>query len=165
MPRVVRVVKERWQPLELRYRDCLVVIGGRKLRLAAADFAFYATLVGLRMRSARSAFVRWNTVGLVEVYLMHYAKLVPGMSRRYERVENSFKDRSEIRKREWFDERKSRSNRGVGSVGAWPGCNYEIVTKGTRPNTYSGLVVDPSCIRIRDVPSVDSGFVYRVGAG
>ena len=49
-PRVGRLIEylaaktggTRWEPIELRYRDRRVVIGGETGRLAPADFAFYA---------------------------------------------------------------------------------------------------------------------------
>ena len=157
-PRIARLIElvapkdggTRWQPLELRYSDRRVVIGGETRRLAPADFAFYAVVVRRRVNARE--FVKWDTEGLAEEYLREYRRVTHCLDGNRERVVCSFRNGVE---RQWFEERKCKVNRAIRSFGEWPGCDYKIVSKGTRPNTYSGVIVDQSCIRIRDGPSVD----------
>ena len=153
----------RWRSLELRYGDRVVVIDGRERGMPPAEFAFYGLVVYRRVNGR--GFVRWNTPGLIEEYLRHYwaaTNVTDGNRERlgpllFERDANPV--RRARRRRRWFDERKSRVNGLVRSLGEWPGCDYGIVTRGKRPATRCGVIVDARCVRIRDGPSLD-----RVGA-
>ena len=159
-PRVARLIesvasnagRERWRPLELRYHDRRVVIDGKMRQLAPADFAFYAVMVRRRI-DARN-FVTWDTEGFVREYLREYRRLAHLLDGNRERVEARL-DRYGV-ERQWFEERKCKVNRAVRPLGEWTGRDYGIVSRGRRPNTCSGVIVAPRCIRIYDGPSADA---------
>ena len=159
-PRVAQLIelaasnagRERWRPLELRYDDRRVVIGGEMRQLAPADFAFYAVMV--RRRLGAHNFVTWDTKGLAREYRREYRRLAHCLDGNRERVEARL-DRYGV-ERQWFDERKCKVNRAVRPLGEWTGRDYGIVSRGRRPNTCSGVIVDPRCIRICDGPSTDA---------
>ena len=142
-------VEPRWRRLELRYADRHVVIDGEARQLAPADFAFYALMV--RRRIDARGFVTWNTAGLAHEYLTEYRRLADSLNGNRERLEARL-ERDGI-ERQWFEERKCKVNRAVRPLGGWTGCDYRIVSRGARPNTRSGVVVDPGCIRFHDKPS------------
>ena len=146
--------RERWRPLELRYHDRCVVIDGRMRQLAPANFAFYAVMVRRRLgvcAADRRNFVAWDTEGLAHEYLCEYRRLAHFLDGNRERVEARL-DRYGV-ERQWFEERKCRVNRAVRPLGEWTGRDYGIVSRGRRPNTCSGVIVDPCCIRI-SLPAV-----------
>ena len=159
-PRVARLIeyvaanagRTRWEPIELRYRDRRVVIGRETRRLPPADLAFYAVL--LRRRLEARGFVTWDTEGLAREYLREYRRLAPCLDGNRERVEARLARHGV--ERAWFEERKSKVNRAIRPVGAWTGCDYGIVSRGRRPNTRSGVIVEPHRIRIRDGSDADS---------
>ena len=156
-PRVAQLIElvasnaggERWRPLELRYHDRHVVIDGEMRQLAPADFAFYAVMV--RRRLDAQNFVTWDAEGFAHEYLCEYRRLAHLLAGNRERVEARL-----VRygvERQWFEERKCKVNRAIRPLGEWTGRDYGIVSRGRRPNTCSGVIVDPCCIRIRGGPS------------
>lgn len=159
-PRVAQLIelvapnasRERWRPLELRYHDRRVVIGGKMRQLAPADFAFYAVMA--RRRVDAHNFVTWDTEGFAREYLCEYRRLAHILDGNRERVEARL-DRYGV-ERQWFEERKCKVNRTVRPLGEWTGRDYGIVSRGRRPNTCSGVIVDPRCIRICEGPSTDA---------
>ena len=150
-PRVARLIEfaassggpDRWQPLELHPRDRRVVVGRETRQLAPADFAFYALLV--RRRLDERDFVTWSTEGLAGEYLREYRRLAHCLDGNRERVEERLYRHGVDRP--WFEERKCKVNRAVRPLGEWAGRDYGIVSRGRRPNTLSGVIVDPRCIR------------------
>ena len=153
-PRVARLIefaasnggaRARWRRLELRYPRRRVVIDGEARQLAPADFAFYALMV--RRRLDARGFVTWNTEGLAQEYLCEYRRLADSLDGNRERVEARL-ERYGV-ERQWFEERKCKVNRAVRQLGGWTGCDYRIVSRGARPNTRSGVIVDPGCIRVQ----------------
>lgn len=152
-PRVARLIElaasngdgEGWSTLELRHHDRRIVIAGKARQLAPADFAFYAVMVRRRL-DARD-FVTWSTEGLAEEYLREYRQLADCLDGNRERVEARL-GRHGL-ERQWFEERKCRVNRAVRPLGEATGCDYGIVSRGRRPNTRSGVVVERGRIRIR----------------
>ena len=166
-PRVARLIEfaasndgpPRWRRLELRYPRRHVVIGGGACQLAPADFAFYAFMV--RRRLDARGFVTWNTEGLAGDYLCEYRRLADPLDGNRERVEARL-ERYGV-ERQWFEERKCKVNRAVRQLGGWTGCDYRIVSRGARPNTRSGVIVDPGCIRIHDEPSGDAAGAAAAG--
>ena len=142
----------RWRPIDLRCHDRRLVIGPETRRLPPADFAFYVVM--MRRRAAARAFVTWDTEGLAEEYLQEYRRLAHSLDGNRERVEARL-HRYGI-ERPWFEERKCKVNRAVRPLGDWTGRDYGIVSRGKRPNTCSGVIVDPRCIRIHDGPSQPS---------
>ena len=159
-PRVAQLIElvasnacpERWRPLELRCHDRRVVIGMEMRQLAPADFAFYAVMV--RRRVAARGFVTWDTEGFAREYLYEYRRLAHGLDGNRERVEARL-DRYGV-ERQWFEERKCKVNRAVRPLGERTGRDYGIISRGRRPNTRSGVIVDPRCIRICEGPAADS---------
>lgn len=155
--------RKRWRPLELRYHDRQVVIDGEMRQLAPADFAFYAVMV--RRRFDARNFVTWDTAGFAHEYLCEYRRLAHLLDGNRERVEARL-DRDGV-ERQWFEERKCKVNRIVRPLGEWTGRDYGIVSRGRRPNTRSGIIVDPRCIRIHDIhngPSLDWRPRAQMGA-
>lgn len=159
-PRVAQLIelvasnagRERWRPLELRYHDRRVAIDREMRQLAPADFAFYAVMVRRRIHARN--FVTWDTAGLAREYLREYRRLAHLLDGNRERVEARL-DRYGV-ERQWFEERKCKVNRAVRPLGEWTGRDYGIVSRGRRPNTRSGVIVDPRCIRICKGPSTDA---------
>ena len=147
--------KVQWRPLELRYSDRRVIIGGREQCLPAADFAFYAVMV--RRRLEGRDFVSWDVDDFRTEYKREYRKVTRRMCGNRERVENGSINGSV--ERPWFEVRKSNVNRVIRPFSEWPGEDYGIVTRGRKPNTRSGVIVDPRWIRIRDGPSVGVGGI------
>ena len=153
-PRIARLIelaasndrpRRRWRRLDLRYSDRRIVIDGETRQLAPADFAFYALMV--RRRLDARGFVTWNTEGLAQEYLCEYRRLADSLDGNRERVEARL-ERYGV-ERQWFEERKCKANRAVRALGEWTGCDYRIVSRGARPNTRSGVIVDPGCIRVQ----------------
>ncbi len=168
-PRVAKLIElvasndspPRWRRLELRYADRHVVIDGKARQLAPADFAFYALMV--RRRLDARGFVTWNTEGLAQEYLLEYRRLAAPLDGNRERVEARLK-RDGV-ERQWFEERKCKVNRVMRALGDWTRCEYRIVSRGERPNTRSGVIVDPRCIRVHDGPSGDGATPAATGGG
>ena len=151
-----RVASARRQILELRYEGRLVVIGGRKLRLPAVDFAFYAVLARRRMEGGpqpEHAFAAWDTPGLTQDFLRVYRRLTHDWDGNGNRVLRNL-EKNGI-ERGWFDVRKSKVNGAIGSLGLL-GSACRIFSEGRPPDKLSGLTVAPDRIRIRDGPSVAS---------
>ena len=139
----------RRRSLELFYGRHTVVVGGRKLQLRPADFAFYGVMA--RRRLAGRGFVAWDTPELDREYLHEYRRVLPEWNGNRDKVEKKLK-RDGV-EQQWFDERKSNVNRAILSLGELFGVDYRIVSKGARPNTRYGLALRRSCISIRDGPS------------
>ena len=168
-PRVAKLIElvasnddpPRWGPLELRYADRHAVINGEARQLAPADFAFYALMV--RRRINASGFVTWNTAGLAQEYLREYRRLADCLNGNRERLEARL-ERYGV-ERQWFEERKCKVNRALWPLGEWTGCDYRIVSRGARPNTRSGVIIDPNCISIHDRPCGDREGVVPSATG
>ena len=138
-----KVFTERRLALDLQYSGRFVAIGDRKVQLQAVDFAFYMVMV--HRRAAGRGFVAWDTPGLKQEYVLEYRRVKDDWDSSRDRVmENLEKNGVEPG---WFDSRKSSVNRSIGALGV-PGTHCRIISEGRRPNTVSGLIVNPGCIRI-----------------
>ena len=133
--------------LELHRRRRRVSAGSETLHLPPADFAFYALMA--RRRAGGRDYVNYRTPGLAGEYLREYASVTtdhwaPNAARVHRRLRDGID-------REWFEQRKARVNHALrAALGAWLSRPYQIATRGRRPDTRFGLLVDPARIVFRD---------------
>jgi hypothetical protein len=122
--------------------------GGETVKLPTASLAFYSTMARRRQKGMHPA--RWDTDGIDRQSLSEYRRVVSDMSGGLERVEDAL---SEGMTKEYFDQRKSRTNSALErALGRQLAAPYLIQGDGRRPKTRFGLRIEPDAIRYGTVP-------------
>ena len=131
----IHAAQQRFTPLNLclDYHQASLHCSGIPIKMPPADLSFYAWLISRHLN--QQAPVHWRNdeqPSLVAQYLQHYTHLYR-TNGNYQRLRNTL---SNGMSREWFDERKSKTNtalcQALGKTAAQP---YLLQTQGTRPYT------------------------------
>ena len=131
----IHAAQQRFSPLNLSldYHQASLHCSGIPIKMPPADLSFYAWLISRHLN--QQAPVHWRNdeqPSLVAQYLQHYTHLYR-TNGNYQRLRNTL---SNGMSREWFDERKSKTNtalcQALGKTAAQP---YLLQTQGTRPYT------------------------------
>jgi len=124
---------------------------GEWIDLSPAPLAFYA-LLARRAQSGHPS-VRWSDPDIAEAFLAEYRAVVGDHAGELERAEDAL---GQGMTDSDFDYRKSRTNKALKrALGEQLATPYLIQTQGRRPETRSGLGLEPDAIRFETLEGVD----------
>lgn len=119
---------------------------GESLHMEPAELAFYAMMARARKNGLHPQ--RHDSEGLASRYLHEYEKLVNKNSGDYERIEKAL-DCDDLK--EWFDQRKSKTNKAIkNSLGHSLAQQYLITASGKRPKTRHSLTIPAEAIHFEN---------------
>lgn len=145
---IISALQKAQQPLGLviDMENRRISCSNEPVDMDRTDLAFYAMFARNR-KEGREA-VRFDSDGLSERYLDEYAKLVSKFSGDYEKAEKRLQNEY---LKDWFDERKSKTNKALEK--ALPvslAKRYQITSKGKRPKTLFEITLPPEAIEFAD---------------
>ena len=144
----VRAAQKTTQPPELiiDLESQRATASGEPLHMEPAELAFYAMMARAKQVGLHAQ--RHDSDGLAPRYLREYARLVNENSGDYERIEKAL-DSDDLK--DWFDQRKSRTNTAIkNSLGHSLAQHYLITASGKRPKTRYSLTLPAEAIHFED---------------
>ncbi len=145
----VAAAQKALEPPELviDLNGCRISACGEVVTFRPAELAFYSWMA--RRRRAARHFVRWNDADTAAEYLAEYGRITPEMSGDFERAEDALRNGMT---QDYFDQRKSKTNGALqNALGEQLALRYLISSKGRRPETRFGLLLEPEAIRYQRV--------------
>jgi len=140
----VTAIQKAQQPprLQIDLENRRVIASGEVIGLEPSCLAFYAMMARGRLKGLHPQ--RHDSEGLAARYLQEYRRLVGENSGEYERAEKAL-GCDDLK--EWFEQRKSKTNRAIRqALGRRLAQGYEITATGKRPKTRYTLPLPPEAI-------------------
>ncbi len=144
----VRAAQKTTEPPELiiDLTSQRATASGEPLHMEPAELAFYAMMARAKQKGLHAQ--RHDSDGLAQRYLIEYGKLVKEASGDYERIEKAL-DSDDLK--DWFDQRKSRTNTAIkNSLGHSLAQHYLITASGKRPKTRYSLPLPTEAIHFEN---------------
>ncbi len=144
----VAVARKAMAPptLTIDLQQRTLTAGDEAIAMKPADLAFYAMLA--RRKTLGLHPLNHKTQGLGPQYLNEYAGIVGKHSGDYEKAEKTLADDD---LKDWFDQRKSKTNRAIKTaLGDYLAQPYLITPSGKRPHTRYSLNLPPEAIELGD---------------